>query len=80
MSKSMWMIRAAEGGQLAGEFLGKSLVAIGCGAIGDLSVWNDRSAIAKKGRVDLARLEARQTNHHGQSIGAFRFRKTSWPG
>lgn len=48
MSKPMWMIRAAEGGQLAGEFVEKKVVAIGWGAVGDLSALKDRAAILKK--------------------------------
>ncbi|MCG3201465.1 MAG: hypothetical protein NFCOHLIN_01335 [Gammaproteobacteria bacterium] len=45
MSKPIWRIRAAEGSQLAGEFLEKKMVAIGWGAVGDLPALKDRAAI-----------------------------------
>lgn len=45
MSKNVWMIRAGQGGYLAGDFASKSIVAIGWKQLGDLSNVTSKDAI-----------------------------------
>lgn len=45
MAQTMWMVRSAEGGQMADDFKEKSVVAIGWHDIGDLSQYEGKSGI-----------------------------------
>src|SRR4051812_6591991 len=51
MNKNVWMIRAGQGGHLAGDFASKNVVAIGWSQLGDLTTLTSREAIEQLCRL-----------------------------
>lgn len=47
MKKTMWMVRAAEGGYLADDFVEKKVVAIGWKDVGDLQAFEDKPPLIR---------------------------------
>jgi restriction system protein len=69
MKKSMWMVRASEGGTLADEFVERKVVAIGWSELGDLTQYKDKTAlIAAYKRVWPGAPEGRAMNSASQLL------------
>lgn len=73
MAKSMWMVRASEGGRLVDEFIEKHVVGIGWEQIGDFSQYPDKPDILKAIRTAFPDWSpAKQQNGASQ---VYRFRE-----